>query len=48
MKNLSLLSSGIIIILYFSKNIINRYLENEKVFITSLEDSLNNITLPQT
>lgn len=48
MKNLSLLSSGIIIILYFSKNIIIKYLENEKTFITSLEDSLNNITLPQT
>ena len=48
MKNLYLLSSGIIIILYFSKNIIIKYLENEKVFITPLEESLNNITLPQT
>ena len=48
MQNLSLLSSGIIIILYFSKNVIIKYLDNEKVFITSLEDSLNNITLNQT
>lgn len=48
MKNLSLLSSGIIIILYFSKNIIIKYLENEKTFITTLEDSLDNLTLPQT
>ena len=48
MKSLSLLSSGIIIILYFSKRIIDKCLDNEKVFVTSLKESLNNITLPQT
>ena len=45
MKSYPILSSTIVVLIYLSKNIIYKYLENEKAFITTLEESLNNITL---
>ena len=48
MKNAYLLSTAMFImhiILFLSKDAIHACFENEKIYITSLEESLNNLTL---
>lgn len=48
MNNAYLLSTVVFImhlILFLSKDAIRSYLENEKAYISTLEESLNNITI---